>query len=457
MSVALDDTDKSINYCRIFTELAESFLEQIVNTPNQGFTGDLGILDLLLTCVGHHLYEVAEITFNVWYRLSEELYQRHEDPAIETFKPYIQRLIVAMCRHCQMDQDHDGIPGESDDFGEFRVRVSELIKDVIFIVGSSNCFAQMYENLKQQTESTSWDVTEATLFIMTAVAKNILPEENEIVPEVVKAILSIPPTAHIAVRYTNPILQFLLAGLQESKLASAAATSVQSISTTCKGKMRDHFQGLLNIAQAIDTLHLSNEAIIGFLKGTAVILTQLPVEKVGEALTQLCSFQITPLSSLLTKSEDHKLPSHIAHGSKEDPTVWLDRLSAIFRHTTPVITNGQVHPCQTAVQQVGLSTYSLLTVNGYRLYPPPSNISPGGRSTAKLSDQAKSVLKSWWSENSQNPYPTQATREEIANRAGLTHYQYVPSCNLQHIEVEEYYVDVDLEMSDVKFDTEPDI
>jgi hypothetical protein len=34
---------------------------------------------------------------------------------------------------------------------------------------------QMYENLKQQTENTSWDVTEATLFIMTAVAKNILP------------------------------------------------------------------------------------------------------------------------------------------------------------------------------------------------------------------------------------------------------------------------------------------
>lgn len=66
---------------------------------------------------------------------------------------------------------------------------------------------------------------------------------------------------------SDPILQFLLAGLQEPKLASAAATSVQSISTTCKGKMRDHFQGLLNIAQAIDTLHLSNEAIIGFLKG----------------------------------------------------------------------------------------------------------------------------------------------------------------------------------------------
>lgn len=63
MSVASDDTDKSINYCRIFTELAESFLESIINTPNQGFTGDLGILDLLLTCVGHHLYEVRFYKF----------------------------------------------------------------------------------------------------------------------------------------------------------------------------------------------------------------------------------------------------------------------------------------------------------------------------------------------------------------------------------------------------------
>ena len=67
--------------------------------------------------------------------------------------------------------------------------------------------------------------------------------------------------------FSDPILQFLLAGLQEPKLASVAATSVQSVSTTCKGKMKNHFQGLINIAQAIDTLHLSNEAVIGFLKG----------------------------------------------------------------------------------------------------------------------------------------------------------------------------------------------
>lgn len=69
LSVAYEETEKSINYCRIFTELAETFLDTIV-------LGSLGgkqhyaikILDLVLMCVGHHDYEVALITFNLWYK-----------------------------------------------------------------------------------------------------------------------------------------------------------------------------------------------------------------------------------------------------------------------------------------------------------------------------------------------------------------------------------------------------
>lgn len=36
-------------------------------------------------------------------------------------------------------------------------------------------FLQMFENIKTQTENTSWEVIEASLFVMTAVAKNLLP------------------------------------------------------------------------------------------------------------------------------------------------------------------------------------------------------------------------------------------------------------------------------------------
>lgn len=98
---------RSINYCRIFTVLAETYLETLVNGCSGGKQHyALKILGTLLTCVGHHDYEVARITFNLWYRLSEMLYHKNSDELTTVFKPYIERLIGALCHHCQMEPDH---------------------------------------------------------------------------------------------------------------------------------------------------------------------------------------------------------------------------------------------------------------------------------------------------------------------------------------------------------------
>lgn len=53
---------RSTNYCRIFTELAETFLETIVNGSAHGKQHyATNALDLALVCVGHHDYEVCMI------------------------------------------------------------------------------------------------------------------------------------------------------------------------------------------------------------------------------------------------------------------------------------------------------------------------------------------------------------------------------------------------------------
>lgn len=52
------------------------------------------------------------------------------------------------------------------------MKVMELIKDVVFIVGSSSIFRQMFSTLQSDLP---WEQTEAALFVMQAVAKNILP------------------------------------------------------------------------------------------------------------------------------------------------------------------------------------------------------------------------------------------------------------------------------------------
>ncbi|XP_063222525.1 transportin-3 [Bacillus rossius redtenbacheri] len=364
VSVAHEDQEKSMNYCRIFTELAESFLEKIVNgsTITEPHFA-IKILDVVLTCVGHHDYEVAEITFNLWYRLSEDLYQKNSDSLTLLFKPYIERLIQALCRHCQMEPDHEGLLEDGDDFSDFRLKVSELIKDMVFIVGSSNCFRQMFLSL--QVPNVTWDATEAALFVMQAIAKNVLPEENDVVPKVVEAILHMPETSHVAVRHTSIlllgelcewverhpqtlelVLNYLLFCLQQPQFASAAANSLQSICSACRSHMAVHFTGLVHIIQSLDTFKISNEAAIGLLKGVSLILARMPAEQLQQAMKEICLVQIKPLCELVEGDIE------IEKGTKTDPALWLDRLAAIFRNTNPSVDNGQLHPCQPVITEI---------------------------------------------------------------------------------------------------------
>ena len=88
------------------------------------------ILDNILICCGHPDYEIPDITFNFWYRLSEELYQKNEETLNNIFRPFIERLINSLCRHCQMEPDYDGLLEEGEDFtGNFLPHLKALDND----------------------------------------------------------------------------------------------------------------------------------------------------------------------------------------------------------------------------------------------------------------------------------------------------------------------------------------
>lgn len=121
-TVAMEDVEKSINLCRVFTVMAENFLSKMVNESTDSQTHySIKCLDMLLACVGHYDFEVAQITFNVWYRLSEELYHKNDTLLTKCFKPYVERLIESLYKHCQMDSDHEGLlEGDCDSFQVIR-------------------------------------------------------------------------------------------------------------------------------------------------------------------------------------------------------------------------------------------------------------------------------------------------------------------------------------------------
>lgn len=124
MSVKLEDTEKAMNYCRIFTILGETYLLKIISVSEPTPHYSIKSLDLVLNCVGHYDYEVAEITFNLWYRLSEELYQKNDDTLTMHFRPYIEQLIGALYRNSQFDADYEGL---MDDGEMFAVRIGETL------------------------------------------------------------------------------------------------------------------------------------------------------------------------------------------------------------------------------------------------------------------------------------------------------------------------------------------
>ena len=58
------------------------------------------------------------------------------------------------------------------------------------------------------------------------------------------------------------------------------------------------------IIQSADQLSVSNDAIVGLLKGAAEVLSQLPHEKVTAGMRGLVQLQITPLLEVYTRFED---------------------------------------------------------------------------------------------------------------------------------------------------------
>lgn len=40
----------------------------------------------------------------------------------EVYKPYVMRLIAALCHHCQLEADREGLPDKDDEFTAFRER-----------------------------------------------------------------------------------------------------------------------------------------------------------------------------------------------------------------------------------------------------------------------------------------------------------------------------------------------
>uniref|UniRef100_A0A183CJS9 MAT1 domain-containing protein n=1 Tax=Globodera pallida TaxID=36090 RepID=A0A183CJS9_GLOPA len=178
-----EDSEKLQNFARLYAEQSNAFLTEMANQHRKGF-GDLRMMDMLQM--------LCEMSFNVWYQLSEYLY-RCEDADFEelrcVFAPYVEKHILSVCKHCRVEPDSHELLDRNSEHADFRSKTQESVKDVIFIVGSVNLLKRLMEVLNS---SDSWDQMEAILFIISAFVGNVAETDRSVIPLLLEAILKFP-------------------------------------------------------------------------------------------------------------------------------------------------------------------------------------------------------------------------------------------------------------------------
>lgn len=94
------------------------------------------------------------------------------------------------------------------------------------------------------------------------------------------------------------VLKFILDGLNIPEVATHSAKAVQSVCLKCKQRMAPHVDLLLRVIQAADNLNISNDAILGLLKGITEVLTKMPSEEMVTGIRSLCHLHTAALQQV---------------------------------------------------------------------------------------------------------------------------------------------------------------
>ncbi|KAK0395025.1 hypothetical protein QR680_001072 [Steinernema hermaphroditum] len=361
-----EDYNKMQHYGRVFVEAGETFLECVVRCPGPCGLGDLRTFDLMILLVESRELQLLDMTFNVWYRLSEYLFQGiDDDDVLSVFKPYVKRYLQALLKHCRYEAETTELPDPNDDFGELRTKISDSIKDVLFIVGVEECMhivSEYYANVQKV-----WYEIEAAVFFFSSIVHNIRPSEETFVPSMLDIVVKTQDDAHPALLQTmidllenaeewirahpaclDAVMEWLIRRLRDQRFAVQAAKTVSTICEKNYSVLSKYFQPLITMITEYETaiekgavLETASEAL---LQACSCLINDLPFEELSPKFEILIRRQNENLHRLCATS-NHKQPTQFRkRDSRTDqswtslasnPITWLDRISCVYRYVKP--------------------------------------------------------------------------------------------------------------------------
>ncbi|GMT13539.1 hypothetical protein PFISCL1PPCAC_4836, partial [Pristionchus fissidentatus] len=365
-----EDMDKLSNFGRIFVEMAESFLEFIINGATNKDEEDLASfesLDLLLMMAEHHDYALVEMTFHIWYRISEALFQIDNDDHVARYADHVTRYLKFLFKHVRYEADMVGLPSSGSELTDFRLKAAESVKDVVYIVGTDKCVVMMFNLMVESAAAgASWEDTEAALFIISQFLSNLLPEEDSVVPDIVNAICNLPPSSsHPALlqtcaellgaaadwlqkhpQYQVAVMQWLFQLVLNPVFSAAAGEAIQQLCSKCAGHLCQQglipqLRSLIPLLEATTSNSKGVENAITFVIRSATQLVMLlPESEQSRHMNELgmdivVNFTAALSSTGANNKENSENRGDAWRSMANDPMVWIDRVSSVFREVIP--------------------------------------------------------------------------------------------------------------------------
>ena len=255
-ALTLGDEDVLRTYCRIITEMAESYMSLILSSQ---FLEASKLVEWVLRCSSIPETEISSITLHFWYSMVEELervepYEFRQD-LIDRYTPYLLQLIDTCSTHLmkypsnvsEMSED------EMDDIYRDRFYVSETVEDCCRLLGGNDVLGRLGKLLQNAFQLASndllnnWHGIESCMMCILSINKFIPSDEAEFLPFCFDLIPRLPAdvqplrctASKLIGKYAfwlaahphllQPLLPFLAQGLSIPFCASAAALSIKEL------------------------------------------------------------------------------------------------------------------------------------------------------------------------------------------------------------------------------------
>jgi len=370
VAIQEQDEDGMRAYCRIFTEMGESYMSLIMHHEDMN---QKQLVDLVLACSAIPNDEIANITLNFWYRFitwMEDLEPyEYRQLQVDNFMPQLVRLVSTCTNLLRYPSDIDSLPDDRiDDIRRNRFAVCEALEDCCRLLGARDVINNIGALLQteitrisalntQEEQLQQWHYIESCFKALICTSRYTSPDENRILPSAMSLIPTLTTVSHLRTTanftvgafamwlnahpdHLTPILPFLAQGLSDPKCAPSAAVAIKQLCEFCSTQFSlgdsvlQLYDGIVSARQeqpdsSIIDLQTELEVLQGACKAISKQLEEAVKVNPSQGNDSISSYMsriVEPIGNRLVQHASN----HCAAGPKH-VVAEIERLTAVIR------------------------------------------------------------------------------------------------------------------------------